>query len=170
MDIEGDIILREMDEADSKKLEEAFSGKVHGTTQLYTSYLEAGKEGKRTTLVAYYKGQVVGYATILWESDYEDFEEEGIPEITDLEVLEPYKSKGIATKLMDELEKLALERSRYCGAGVGLAEAYAPAQKLYAKRGYEPDGKGIFYIEHTRIHEQLEIDDNQGLMMIKRLV
>lgn len=169
MDIEGDIILREMDEADCKKLEEAFAGKVHRTAQLYTSYLEAGRTGKRNTIVAYCKGQIAGYATILWESEYEGFEEEGIPEITDIEVLDTFKSRGIATKLMDELERRALERSDYCGAGVGLADPYTAAQRLYAKRGYQPDGKGIFYIEHARIHEQLEIDDNQGLMMIKKL-
>lgn len=169
MDIEGDIILREMDEADCKNLEEAFAGKVHGTAQLYTSYLEAGRIGKRNTIVAYCKGQVAGYATILWESEYEGFEEEGIPEITDIEVLDTFKSRGIATKLMDELERRALERSDYCGVGVGLADPYTAAQRLYAKRGYQPDGKGIFYIEHAHIHEQLEIDDNQGLMMIKKL-
>ncbi len=169
MDIEGDIILREMDEADCKKLEEAFANKVHGTTQLYTSYLKASRIGKRNTIVAYYKGQLAGYATIVWVSEYEGFQEEGIPEITDIEVLDAFKRKGIATRLMDELEKLALQHSEYCSVGVGLAEPYEPAQRLYAKRGYQPDGKGIFYIEHARIHEQIEIDDNQGLMMIKKL-
>lgn len=170
MDIDGDIILRDLEEEDCSKLAAYFSKEVYGvTTQLYTSYLKANKKGKSDTIVACIQGRIVGYATIVWKSTYESFEEEGIPEIKDLYVLEAYQNRGIGMKLMDELERRAFKYSDKCAVGVGLAEVYEPAQSLYAKRGYEPDGKGIFYISEEHMHDQLEVDDNQALMMIKKL-
>lgn len=170
MDIEGDIILRDMEEVDYKLMKKIFTQKVCGrSAQIYTSYLKESMLGIRDTIVAYYQGKLAGYITIMWESNYEGFKEEGIPEVKDMQVLDTYRKKGIATKLMDEVEKRAKQRGDYCAAGVGLAEAYTAAQNLYAQRGYEPDGKGIFYIERELIYDQLEVDDNQALMMIKKL-
>ena len=167
MDIDGDIVLRKMEKEDCKKLRDIFSPEY--SIKLYTSYYEEQKLGKRDVIIACLKDQIIGYVTILWESNYEDFKEQGIPEIKDIKVVDSYRRRGVATQLMDEAESRIAERAAYSSVGVGLAEEYEAAQNLYAKRGYIPDGKGIFYMESYLIDEQLEVSDNQGLMMLKPL-
>ncbi len=164
MDIEGDIILRDMEGADSQLLEKTFMHINHST---YTSYYEELLSGESELIIALYSGELAGYAKLDWKD--EELEEENIPVIKELHVIEDYRNKGIASRLMDELEKRAATKSQYCAIGVGLSETYEAAQHLLAKRGYEPDGRGIFYIEPGFIHDELEVDDNQALMMIKKL-
>lgn len=164
MDIEGDIILRDVERADQGLLENSFAHMNHST---YTSYYEEMLSGESELIMALCNGELAGYAKLDW--NYEELEEENIPVIKELHVIESFRNQGIASRLMDELEKRAATKSQYCAIGVGLSEAYEAAQHLLAKRGYEPDGKGIFYIEPGFIHDELEVDDNQALMMIKKL-
>ncbi len=65
-----------------------------------------------------------------------------IPEIQDLNVLPPFRRKGIATMLLDRAEAEVACRSDVVGIGVGLHPGYNDAQRLYVKRGYIPDGLG----------------------------
>jgi ribosomal protein S18 acetylase RimI-like enzyme len=51
-------------------------------------------------------------------------------------VLPRYRRQAIGTKLMDEAERLILERSPIIGIGVGLDSDCGAAQRLYVKRGY----------------------------------
>jgi hypothetical protein len=44
---------------------------------------------------------------------------------------------------MDSAETAIAERSRVAGIGVGLDASYGAAQRLYARRGYVPDGRGL---------------------------
>ncbi len=164
MDIEGDIILRDMESADSQLLEKTFMHTNHST---YTSYYEEMLSGESELIIALYNGELAGYAKLDWND--EELEEEHIPVIKELHVREGFRNQVIASRLMDELEKRAAAKSQYCAIGVGLSEAYEAAQHLLAKRGYEPDGRGIFYIEPGFIHDELEVDDNQALMMIKKI-
>jgi len=43
---------------------------------------------------------------------------------------------------MDAAEQLIATRATQAGITVGLFAEYGPAQRLYAKRGYVPDGRG----------------------------
>ncbi|MDF2612891.1 MAG: GCN5-related N-acetyltransferase [Clostridia bacterium] len=170
MDNDGDIILKDMEEYDCGLIADVFSREGYSKPiKLYKSYFEQKELGIRDVIIAYYQNQVAGYVTIVWESNYEDFKEQLIPEIKDIKVLEAFRKRGIATKLMDEAEKRVALVAKFCAAGVSLAEEYEAAQCLYAKRGYIPDGKGVFYMDQDVLNDQLEVDDNQGLMMIKEL-
>jgi hypothetical protein len=45
---------------------------------------------------------------------------------------------------MDAAEQQAVERGiATLGITVGLFDAYGPAQRMYARRGYIPDGRGV---------------------------
>ena len=46
---------------------------------------------------------------------------------------------------MDIAEKLAKTRSDTACQGVGLHSGYGSAQRMYVKRGYVPDGTGVWY-------------------------
>lgn len=108
----------------------------------YRRYLAQCQSGERSVLVARSDGTFAGYGTLVWQSDHAPFRNAAIPEIVDLNVLPRLQGGGIGSRLMDELERLAGERSRAVGIGVGLTQDYGPAQRLYVLRGYVPDGRG----------------------------
>lgn len=168
MDVDEDLIVREMNEEDAERLDRLMA-KPAGIQSIYKSYMEETESGQCEYVALYCEGQIAGFGKLDWKSSYEDFEEVGIPEIKVLQILEDYRNKGLANYLMDKLEKKAAKHSEYCGIGVGLADAYEPVQKLLAERGYEPDGKGVFYIEPEAVQDELEVDDYQALMMIKKV-
>lgn len=170
MDSDGDITLKDMKKQDCELLTDAFSKEGYSKPiKRYKSYFEQKKLGIRDVIIAYYQNQIAGYLTIVWESNYEDFKEQMIPEIKDIKILKGFREKGVATRLMNEAEERVRLVAKFCAAGVSLAEEYEAAQCLYAKRGYVPDGKGVFYMDPDILDDQLEVDDNQGLMMIKEL-
>ena len=104
-------------------------------------------EGKSISLVAEYKGNVAGYINIYLNSKYGAFANQGYPEIVDFVVLVKYRKNGVGSKLMDVAEKVAAQYSNIVYLGVGLHEGYGSAQRMYVKRGYIPDGTGVWYGE-----------------------
>lgn len=60
-------------------------------------------------------------------------------------MLEKYRKRGIGSKLMDVAEQIASEYSDTVCLGVGLHAGYGSAQRMYVKRGYIPDGTGVWY-------------------------
>src|SRR5688572_24230733 len=139
------LTLRPMSEADCVMISDAFAGQGwNKPVSQYQNYLRQSVEGKRDLLVAEVQGNFAGYVTIEWKSSYPPFREAHIPEITDLNVLKRYQRQGVATALLDEAEQRIAQRSPVIGIGVGLTANYGVAQSLYPKRGYVPDGHGIY--------------------------
>ena len=101
--------------------------------------------GNRTCFVATFDGQFAGYVTVNWQPKYAGFADLNIPEIQDLNVLTVYRRKGVASHLLDRAEAEVARLSGVVGIGVGLHPGYNAAQRLYVKRGYIPDGRGITY-------------------------
>jgi hypothetical protein len=53
---------------------------------------------------------------------------------------------------------------------VGLHAGYGPAQRLYVKRGYVPDGSGVWYQDKPLpMNAPSRNDDNLALYMSKAL-
>jgi GNAT superfamily N-acetyltransferase len=163
------IAIRELIEADCNLISAAFSQQGwNKPVAQYQKYWWESLLGRRTVLVAEYDQDFAGYVTIVWESDYPPFREAQIPEIVDFNVLINYQRHGVGTALMDEAERRIAQRSNKVGIGVGLMTDYGNAQILYAKRGYLPDGRGIF--GHGRwlaYGEQITIDDDVALYLTK---
>jgi GNAT superfamily N-acetyltransferase len=136
----------------------------------YVRYLDEQASGSRTTLVAEWEGRVAGYVTIVWESQDPVFRERRIPEVKDLNVLKPFRRKGIGNGLMESAEAAIAERGQVAGLGVGLHSGYGSAQRLYVRRGYLPDGAGVV-LNGQAVPEGTEIrlDDEPALRMTKRL-
>jgi len=109
----------------------------------YEIYFREQTRGRREVLVGLWDDEFAGYLTVAWKSYYPPFRKAGIPEIMDLNVLRGFQRKGIASGLMDEAERLIAKRCRTAGIGVGLYPDYGPAQIMYVKRGYIPDGRSI---------------------------
>ena len=109
--------------------------------KLYARYLQFQLDGTRDILIARYKSRFAGYLTIKWQSDYPPFKDAGIPEINDFSVVADLRQQRIGSRLMDEAESRVKRRSQTVGIGVGLTPDYGPAQRLYVRRGYVPDGR-----------------------------
>jgi GNAT superfamily N-acetyltransferase len=136
----------------------------------YVDYLQQSREGKRAVLLAESDGDFAGYVTLVWESEYPLFKQKNIPEIVDLNVLKIYQRHGVATALMDAVEKLASERSPVVGIGVGLTSEYGPAQRMYIKRRYIPDGSGAWsHSNPLRYGDQIKVDDGLVLYLTRSL-
>ncbi len=134
----------------------------------YRRYLHEAAAGRRAIFVAEVSGQFAGYVTLVWESDYPAFKARGIPEIVDLNVLKMFQRRGIASALMDAAEALAATRSLAVGIGMGLTSDYGPAQRMYIRRGYMPDGRGAFQRgQPIRYGEPVPVDDDLVLYLIR---
>jgi GNAT superfamily N-acetyltransferase len=99
-------------------------------------------QGGAVTFLAFRTDEFAGYVTILWQSKNRLFQRENIPLIRDLFVFPAFQRRGVGSRLMDEAEALIATRATKAGITVGLFDAYGPAQRLYALRGYIPDGRG----------------------------
>ena len=165
------LVVREMLERDCPVISAAFSAQGwYKPVGQYLHYWRESVEGKRLVLLAEFDRQFGGYLTIVWESDYPPFRAAGIPEIVDFNVLIRFRRKKIGTSLMDVAEKRVALRSTVVGLGVCLHADYGAAQMLYARRGYVPDGRGIYYHGHyPKPGEQIIIDDDAALYLTKRV-
>ncbi|WP_223145278.1 GNAT family N-acetyltransferase [Microbacterium sp. ANT_H45B] len=106
----------------------------------------------------------------MWKSEYPPFAEEGIPEVSDLNVLPRFRRSGIASGLLDQIEQAAAQRSSVVGLGVGLYADYGAAQRIYVRRGYIPDGRGVMYENQpVPAGETVPLDDDATLMFTKQI-
>src|SRR5262245_62731284 len=137
---------------------------------LYQRYLHEATMGRRWIRVGSIDRAFAGYVTVITESGYEPFRTAGIPEIQDLNVLPAYRRRGIAGRLLDECEAWIAERSETAGIGVGLHPGYNAAQRLYVKRGYVPDGRGVTsHGRYVKEGELIAFDDGLALWLTKPL-
>jgi aminoglycoside phosphotransferase (APT) family kinase protein/GNAT superfamily N-acetyltransferase len=137
---------------------------------LYQKYLKEQEANKRCVWVAFKDDVFAGYVTLKWESEYVSFNKKGIPEISDLNVLPQFRKQGIAWQLLERAEAEAQKKSTTVGIGVGLSAEYGEAQKLYVKRGYIPDGKGITHdYEKVVFGRMVPLDDDLVLWLTKVL-
>ncbi len=122
-------------------------------------------------LIASFEGDECGFCLLNYEPRYSLYKRLGIPEIQDLNVIPSHRRKGVATAIIKWCEGLA--RAKGCtqiGIAVGLFKDYGPAQILYIKLGYVPDGNGITCDrEGVKPYAPYLIDDDLSLMLIKPL-
>ena len=137
--------IRKMQESDIKNLSRGFiSQGWPSREEILTRYFKEQESGEREVLVAEVEGAVAGYITILPSAKHGPFAEV-YPELSDFNVFEPFRNQGIGNQLLEEAEKRVKFVSSKVTLGVGLHLGYGPAQRLYIRRGYIPDGTGVWY-------------------------
>ena len=137
--------IRKMQESDIKDLSRGFiSQGWPSREEILTRYFKEQESGEREVLVAEVEGAVAGYITILPSAKHGPFAEV-YPELSDFNVFEPFRNQGIGNQLLEEAEKRVKFVSSKVTLGVGLHLGYGPAQRLYIRRGYIPDGTGVWY-------------------------
>ena len=137
--------IRKMQESDIKDLSRGFTSQGWpGREKISARYFLEQKSKEREVLVAEIDGAVAGYVTILPSAKHGPFAEV-YPELSDFNVFEPFRNQGIGNQLLEEAEERVKLISDKVTLGVGLHLGYGPAQRLYIKRGYIPDGTGVWY-------------------------
>ena len=137
--------IRKMQESDIKELSRGFiSQGWPSREEILTRYFKEQESGEREVLVAEVEGALAGYISILPCAKQGPFAEI-YPELSDFNVFEPFQNQGIGNLLLEEAEKRVRLISDKVTLGVGLHSGYGPAQRLYIKRGYIPDGTGVWY-------------------------
>lgn len=134
-------------------------------------YFEFALKQGSSIYLSFEKSKATGFCLLNWAPRYSLYRKLGIPEIQDINVLPKYRRKGIATALIKWCEGVARSKDReLIGISVGLTKDYGPAQILYAKLGYTPDGNGVTYDRDGVVAgKAYPLDDNLSLMMIKPL-
>lgn len=171
MDYTQNLAIRPLNEQDPVAIAAAFVQMGwNKPEEQYWQYLDEQSVGARTCLVAIVEGQFGGYVTVNWRPSYPGFSEQNIPEIQDLNVLRQFRRQGIASRLLDGAESEVARRSGVVGIGVGLHPGYSAAQRLYVRRGYIPDGRGVTYRDRYMDEgAHVVLDDQLVLHFTKQL-
>ena len=156
--------IRKMQESDIKDLSRGFiSQGWPSREEILTRYFKEQESGEREVLVTEIDGAVAGYVTILPSAKHGPFAEV-YPELSDFNVFEPFQNQGIGNLLLEEAEKRVKLISDKVTLGVGLHSGYGPAQRLYMKRGYIPDGTGVWY-QNQPLEMNATIQNNDDLVL-----
>ena len=140
------IVIRDLRQSDAQIItDEEIAQGWDATIDKYKMRLRHQAEGKAIALVAEWNGNIAGYINVYPDAKSGAFANRGYAEIVDFGVLEKYRRRGIGGKLMDVAEQIAFSYSDVVYLGVGLHSGYGSAQRMYVKRGYIPDGSGVWY-------------------------
>lgn len=114
-------------------------------------------------------GAPVGYGILNWQPKYPLYRKLDIPEVQDLNVLPAYRRQGYASEIIRHCEDLARVRGKtQMGLAVSVHGRFGPAQRLYFKLGYEPDGTGVTYDRAPVDFAAFKpVDDQLCLMLVK---
>lgn len=134
-------------------------------------YFEACFEKKCLVLIAAHNEKDIGFGVLNFNPKYNLYQKLDIPEIQDLNVIPDARQQGVATMLVDAFEGIAIDKgATNIGISVGLTKDYGPAQRLYCKLGYMPDGYGVTYNrEGVKPQHSYPVDDDLCLMLVKPL-
>ncbi len=147
-------------------IQQVYPGDPEGAHEHFSEHAE----GQAETFLAWVRGHLAGYLTIRWQSHNPRFSQQNIPLIHHLGVFPQFQRRGIASRLMDAAEQLIALRATQAGITVGLFDEYGPAQRLYAKRGYLPDGRGACQGQRPlKQGETVTIDHDLMLWLTKDL-
>ncbi|MBQ2952918.1 MAG: GNAT family N-acetyltransferase [Clostridia bacterium] len=167
-----ELVVRNMDEADAQVFFDGYTAQGwHPDMEYYRMRLRDQAEGKCVALTAVYQGSPAGSLYLYRTVDAGPFAGRGIPEIVDFGVLQKYQRRGVGDRLMDAAEQIAAQQADSVCLGVGLCAEYGSAQRMYVRRGYIPDGSGVWYQGRQCVQYEsvCTIDDDLVLYLSKRL-
>ncbi len=164
-------LIRAMGAADPQTLcDEEIAQGWHSSADKFKRRIADSERGKAIALVAEYEGNAAGYINVYKNSAGGPFANMGYCEIVDFGVLEKYRNRGMGSKLMDIAERIAAEYADTACLGVGLHAGYGSAQRMYFKRGYIPDGSGVWYGDKPAVpYGTYRNDDYLILYLSKKL-
>ena len=169
---DDELVIRSLEESDAQVFTDEEKAQGWDTDiSKYLTRLRDQADKKCISLTAVFNGHPAGYINVYFTDLGGAFSGKGWPEIVDFGVLEKYQRKGIGSKLMDVAEQIAGQYADTVWLGVGLHNGYGSAHRMYIKRGYIPDGTGVWYRGKPCEQYETEIanDDDLVLFLSKQL-
>lgn len=164
------ILIRSMKPEDIEAFSKGFTEQGwQAKPEVHERYIKEQADGTRYVFVAEFHGETAGYTTLYPLAPEGPFKGR-YPEVCDFNVLEKFRRNGIGNKILDIAEQTAAELCDHVSLGVGLHYGYGSAQRMYVKRGYIPDGSGVWY--QNQVLEQYTDccnDDDLVLYLSKEL-
>ncbi len=169
--IKDNLMIRSMIKSDIERFVRSFAKQGWNKTQeQFENYYTQQENKEKKVVVAEYNGNLAGYVTMLPCALTGPFANKKIPEIVDFNVLIEFQKRGIGNRIMDIVESLAKEDSNYVSLSVGLHSGYGTAQRMYVKRGYIPDGTGVWYYgKPLEPYSSCKNDDELTIYLLKLL-
>lgn len=167
-----EVVIRNMEEADAPIFVDEYTAQGwHDDIEGYLMRLRDQAEGKCVALTAEYQSCPAGGLYLYLNALEGPFKDKAWPEIVDFNVLKKYQRKGIGNRLMDVAEQTAAQHADTVCLGVGLSREYGTAQRMYVKRGYVPDGSGVWYQNEQCVQYETNctVDDDLVLFLSKKL-
>lgn len=170
------IAVRRMRAEDLRLIETAEDNWSQDAEEYFQRQLARQEKGLCAALTAFCDGQLAGYVFLFWKCQWGGLRNRDIPSIVDLFVFEKYRKNGVATALLDTAESMASQYSDRIYLDVPVNNQHGAAQRLYIKRGYVPDGNGIYYDPDSDGHcvvcsadVEYMNNDNLTLCLVKAL-
>jgi ribosomal protein S18 acetylase RimI-like enzyme len=137
----------------------------------WNAYYTQQTDGHRYTCIITKNGRVVGYGSLLAESEYTLFEQNDVLEICDIWIAPAERKQGLATLLITYFESIAQdEEAAHTGMSIGLTADWSAAHNLCIRLGYLPDGNGMTYKGIPVVKgTQYPVDDALRLWFVKDL-
>lgn len=166
----SNIEIRKMTYDDIPLICKADNDESEGNITYLKNQLANQDKQECSALIALYNGKAAGYVFLYYKCRWGGLANCNIPGVVDLIVFEEFRQRGIATNLMDVAENIAKSHSNKVYLDVCLSSEYGPAQIFYIKRGYIPDGKGVYYEEKVcETDATCKNDDELTLCLVKEL-
>lgn len=165
-----DIVVRPIRDEEILLLCKAERDESQENVRYYQRYLNWQRQGECTFLIALLHGEMAGYVFVLHKDRWSSAANQGIPGLADLCVFEWNRNQGIGNALLEEAERIAAQDSDLLHIDVHVTADAGAAQRLYARRGYMPDGKGV-YLKNQPYEASMGAVDpaDLTLSMFKRL-
>ena len=142
----------------------------HSDMSVYERYFREQQAKMLYVFVAEYDGDFAGYTTLKPQASAGPFANQEVTEVSDFNVFPQYRRKGIGSRILDVVENFASELNKTITLAVGLHAGYGSAQRLYIKRGYIPDGSGVWYRDNKlEPYASCCNDDDLVLYLYKQL-
>ena len=149
-------------EAEGDKSEENF--------QYYQRYLTWQKEGECTFLIALLNGEIAGYVFVLYQDRWGSMADARQPGLADLNVFPWNRRCGVGNALLEKAEEIAASYGDSLHLDVHVTATAGQAHRLYFRRGYLPDGRGVYhkYKQYDAALGEVNLED-LTLLLIKSL-
>lgn len=149
---------------------EAEGDKSEENIKYYERYLNWQREGECTFLIALLNGEIAGYVFVLYQDRWGSMAEARQPGLADLNVFPWNRRCGVGNALLEKAEEIAALYGDSLHLDVHVTATAGQAHRLYFRRGYLPDGRGIYHKYKQYDNAMGEVNpEDLTLLLIKSL-
>ena len=141
----NNIEVRPIREYEIPALCEAEGDKSEENFQYYQRYLTWQSEGECTFLIALLNGEIAGYVFVLYQDRWGSMADARQPGLADLNVFPWHRRCGVGNALLEKAEEIAALHGNALHLDVHVTATAGQAHRLYFRRGYLPDGRGVYH-------------------------